>query len=78
MLCEYSDIFGKPGEGSHAYRIFNLAIVDLFGTIFVAFLLSKYYPKYNFVTYLALLLLLGIIMHKIFCVETRLNKSIFG
>ena len=34
MFCDHSDIFGKPGEGLHAYRVFDLAIVDVLLTIF--------------------------------------------
>ena len=32
-LSDYKDIFGKPGEGGHAYRIFDIAIVDVIFTI---------------------------------------------
>ena len=40
MLCKYKDIFGKVGEGLHSYRLFNIAIVDVISTIFVAYLLK--------------------------------------
>ena len=33
-FCKYKDLFGKPGEGVHSYRIFNIAIVDVILTIF--------------------------------------------
>jgi hypothetical protein len=36
MLCEYSDIFGKPNQGIHSIRIFDIAIVDVLLTIIVA------------------------------------------
>ena len=29
---EYSTIFGKPNEGIHSYRIFDLAIMDIIFT----------------------------------------------
>ena len=30
-LCQYKDIFGKPGEGAHSYRVANVAVVDVGG-----------------------------------------------
>ena len=39
-LCQYKNIFGEPKKGIHAYRIFNIAIVDLLLTIFIAYLFS--------------------------------------
>ena len=35
-LCKYKDILGKPGQGVHSYRIFNIAIVDVILTISAA------------------------------------------
>lgn len=28
MGCVFKDILGKPGQGIHSYRLFNIAIVD--------------------------------------------------
>ncbi len=76
-LCKYKNIFGMPRKGAHSYRIFDIAIVDLFATIIVAYIISKYY-KYNFYKVLALLIMIGIISHKIFCVDTKLNQILFN
>jgi|TARA_B110000495_G_C22547755_1_gene331603 hypothetical protein len=79
MLCKYKDIFGKVGEGLHSYRLFNIAIVDVISTIFVAYLLKIYiFPQRSFLKLTIILFLLGIILHKIFCVKTTLDKMIFG
>ncbi len=75
-LCEYKDFFGKPKEGIHSYRIFNIAIVDLVFTIIIAWLIS-YFFKISFIMTTIILLLLGIIMHKIFCVNTTVNILLF-
>jgi len=32
-LCKYKNVLGKPKEGIHKYRIFNIAIVDTLVTI---------------------------------------------
>ena len=76
MLCQYKDSLGKPGEGVHKYRIFNIAIVDVVLTIIIALLLS-YLFKINFFIMLIILFLLGIIIHRIFCVRTTVDKLLF-
>ena len=35
-FCKHKDIFGKPNEGVHKYKIMNIAIVDVLGTILIA------------------------------------------
>ena len=79
MLCKYKNIFGKVGEGLHSYRLFNIAIVDVISTIFVAYLLKIYiFPQRSFLKITIILFLLGIILHRIFCVKTTLDKMIFS
>lgn len=76
-FCPYKNIFGKENEGVHSYRFLNLAIVDVILTIVGAFILS-YFFKFNFFLILILLFLIGIVLHRIFCVNTTINKLIFG
>jgi hypothetical protein len=79
MFCEYKDIFGKVGEGVHSYRIFNIAVVDVLATIIMAYLLNIYvFPKRSFIKLTIILFLLGIILHRLFCVKTTIDKYIFG
>jgi hypothetical protein len=75
-LCKYKDIFGKPREGVHSYRIFNIAIVDLGLTIIIGYLISKFF-KLKLLYVLIVLFILGIIAHKLFCVKTTINNLIF-
>ncbi len=75
-LCKYKDIFGKPKEGAHSYRIFNIAIVDVILTILAAYLLSIF-TGYKFVYTLIFMFILGIISHRIFCVRTTIDKLLF-
>jgi len=77
-FCKYKDIFGKPNEGVHSYRLFNIAIVDLVFTIIGAYLLSLYFTNYNFFTILFILLILALLLHKLFCVNTTMTVAIFG
>lgn len=75
-LCNYSNIFGKPKEGIHSYRIFNIAIVDLGVTILLSKIISYAYNLNSLIVFLSLLVI-GIISHKLFCVNTTLNSIIF-
>jgi len=77
MLCKYKDIFGKVGEGVHSYRIFNIAIVDVILTILAAFIIHLFLPKYSFIYILILLFITGIILHRLFCVRTTVDKLLF-
>jgi len=73
-LCKYKDIFGKPNEGIHSYRLLDLAIMDIIFTIIAAYLISIVYG--NFKCNLIILFILSIILHKIFCVDTTIIKWI--
>ena len=75
-LCKYKNIFGKPNDGIHSYRLFNIAIIDLLATIIVAWLLS-YLFDISFIMITLLLLLMGIILHNIFCVKTTIDLLLF-
>jgi len=72
-LCKYKDIFGKPNEGPHSYRIFNIAIVDTGLTIIIGYFIAKYF-KLKLLYVLITLFILGTVVHKLFCVETTLTK----
>jgi len=72
-LKAYKDIFGKPGEGLHSYRIFNIAIVDVIFTIIGAYIISKFF-KFDFAIILISLFLLSIIIHQAFGVKTTLTS----
>jgi fatty acid desaturase len=76
MFCKYKNILGEVKKGPHSYRIFNIAIVDVLLTIFVAFIIS-YFFKINFWITLLILFLLGIIAHRLFCVRTTIDKILF-
>jgi hypothetical protein len=77
-LCKYKSVFGEPGKGPHSYRIFNIAIVDVLFTILFAWLISLVFNTTTFIYNLIILFLLGIIMHRMFCVRTTIDKLIFG
>ena len=75
--CQYKDLFGRPKEGAHAYRLFDVAVVDVVATIVVAFIIARVFG-FVFWKSLVALFLLGIISHRVFCVETTVDKLIFS
>ena len=77
-LCKYKDIFGKPGQGVHSYRIANIAIVDVLFTLIGAYLINRYFfNKKHLIKTTLILFILGIIFHRLFCVKTTINNLIF-
>jgi hypothetical protein len=75
-LCHYKDIFGKPSEGAHAYRLFDIAVVDVVATVIVAFIINRVFG-FIFWKSLVVLFIVGIISHRLFCVRTTVDKWIF-
>jgi hypothetical protein len=75
-LCKYNNILGEPGKGIHSYRLFGVAIADVTMTVIAAALIS-YFLKYSFILTLITLFILGIVLHKIFCVKTTIDKLLF-
>jgi hypothetical protein len=75
-LCRYKDIFGRPREGAHAYRIFDIAVVDVAATVVVAFIIARVFD-FVFWKSLVVLFIIGIISHRAFCVRTTVDKFLF-
>lgn len=73
FLCYYRHIFGKEKEGLHSYRFMNIAIVDVLLT-FIGALVIAYYFKLNIILVFIILIILGTLIHYIFCVETTITK----
>ena len=76
-LCKYKNALGVPGKGIHSYRFLNLAIMDVLMTILAAFIIS-YFFKVSFACICAVLFILGIILHRLFCVRTTIDKLLFS
>jgi hypothetical protein len=75
-LCKYKNVLGEPDKGIHSYRLFGLAIADVIMTLIAAFFISYFY-KYSFLYTSIILFALGIILHRIFCVRTTVDKLLF-
>uniref|UniRef100_A0A6C0AT31 Uncharacterized protein n=1 Tax=viral metagenome TaxID=1070528 RepID=A0A6C0AT31_9ZZZZ len=75
-LCDYKDALGEPGKGIHSYRFMGVSIADVIITIIGALILS-FIIKKPFLVVLLVLFILGIILHKLFCVRTTIDKLLF-
>jgi hypothetical protein len=76
FLCKYKDAFGKVGTGAHSYRILNIAVVDVAITMIVAYAVA-YYAKWPYLWTLFWFFIAGIIAHRLFCVRTTVDKTLF-
>ena len=73
--CFYKDMLGVPGKGVHTH-VYGIAIIDVVMTIVGAVLLTFLF-KWNFIVCLVVLFLLGILLHRVFCVRTTIDKLLF-
>lgn len=73
MLCKYSNIFGSPNTGIHSIRIYDIAIIDVILTLLLALLVS-YYLKINIIITFFILIIIGELLHLLFCVKTTFVK----
>ena len=73
IFSNFSDIFGAPNTGLHSLRLFDTAMVDYLLSI----LFSMYITQYNkipMVINTIVVLLIGVLMHYIFGVNTNTLK----
>ena len=76
-LCKYKNMFGDVNKGIHKYKLFGISIVDVLLTIGLAYIISIIF-NWNYWYILLGLFILGIILHRLFCVNTTINVLIFG
>jgi hypothetical protein len=77
-FCKYKNIFGKPNEGLHRYRILDIAMIDVICTILLAKAIQFYLiPEVNIYMILFWCFFLGILLHRVFCVRTTIDKLLF-
>ena len=71
-------MFGEPGKGVHAARLFGLARNDIVATLVGALVVTLFVFKTNFwksfLQVSTTLFLLGWLLHLLFCVKTPLTS----
>ena len=75
-LCKYRDALGVPGKGVHSLRVGGIAIADVVMTLIGAYIIA-YYARASFAWTAAGLFLLGIVLHRLFCVRTTIDRLLF-
>lgn len=75
-LCKYKNALGEPRKGIHSHRFMGVAIMDVIMTIIGALIIS-FFIKKSFLIVLTVLFILGIILHRLFCVRTTIDKLLF-
>lgn len=70
-------MIGAPNTGAHAlFRIFDIAMFDVIVVLLFSILLG-YYMKWNIPMTVGGMFLLGVVIHRIFCVRTTIDKWLF-
>lgn len=77
MLCRYANMLGKPREGAHSLRFGGVAIVDVLLTVLVAWGWARY-KHARLVPVVVCLFIIGIAMHRLFCVRTTVDRALFA
>jgi hypothetical protein len=75
-LCKYKNLFGIPKKGAHSHRFLGFAIVDVASTIVASIIISFFFKTPLLYTTISLFVL-GIILHRLFCVRTTIDKLLF-
>lgn len=80
-LCEYKDSLGVPGKGVHKTRVGGIASFDFVLTLLLAWGTSVFSKRFTqngvevpLTITLVFWLIVSVIIHKIFCVQTAVNK----
>jgi len=75
MLCNYKNALGVPGQGVH-FHVFGIAIMDCIMTLIGGAALA-YLFKWSYFWTILIFFVLGIVLHRVFCVKTTLDKILF-
>ena len=85
-LCQHKDLFGEPRTGIHSLRIpvIDVGFYDVLSTVILGLIISAisiFFFKTNIKNTLIIsqifVFLLGIIVHRLFCVRTTVDKLLF-
>jgi hypothetical protein len=78
-LCKYNKLFGESGlrTGFRKYRVFGIALFDVSVTIVCALLFAWFF-RLPYVPTVIAIFILGVFVHRLFCVKTAVDKMIFG
>jgi len=75
MFCQYKNSLGIPGQGVHTHFM-GIAWRDTLATIVGGLVLALIF-KFNILYTILALFVLGILLHRLFCVRTTADKFLF-
>jgi hypothetical protein len=75
-LCKYRNALGIPGKGAHSIRLGGVAVADVIMTLVGAYIIARW-ARASFAWTAAGLFLVGIILHRLFCVRTTIDRLLF-
>jgi hypothetical protein len=75
MLCPYKDSLGIPGQGLHTHYM-GIAVFDVIATIVLIECIVYFFGTSRIITFVSVFLT-GIVLHRMFCVRTTLDKYLF-
>lgn len=76
-MCRYKHIFGKERTGFHAVRLFDIAVLDVLGTVAIAYGIARI-GKFSVWVTMLVLFAVAILAHRLFCVRTTVDRFLFG
>jgi hypothetical protein len=78
-FCKYKDLFGPAGSstGIRKYRIFGIVILDVLVTLIFAVWIAWYF-HFPYIQTIVVIFILGVLMHRLFCVRTAVDKMLFS
>jgi len=69
-------MFGEVDTGAHSYKLGGFAVVDTAMTIIIAVLFA-WFSKSNVWITLVIFFLIGILIHRLFCVRSAVDRLLF-
>lgn len=76
-LCKYKDALGQPNTGLHSIRFMGVAIFDVVFVLVCAILIAQSF-HWPYIPTIIGVYILGVIVHRLFCVRTAVDKLLFG
>lgn len=75
MFCQYKDSLGIPETGFHTHYM-GIAIMDVVATLVLTEMVVYFFNTPRLLT-LGALLITGVVLHRLFCVRTVVDKYLF-
>jgi len=74
-MCPYKDILGIPEKGFHTHFM-GIAIGDVIATILLSEAIVFFFGTGRMITFISVFFT-GIVLHRVFCVRTTIDKYLF-